>query len=477
MTTMAQAEDKGMPGLADDYKEALAEAENGKLAKIKSDFEKLLEKDFAAAPARTATEALKELAAAKTLAEAYVGTGLAGSMSVGQVTMIMLMAKPLNIDPLTAPQVMYVTPNGKVGFMGDFMRDRIYRYHGGEAFRMVERSVQRCVIDAKRRDQATATRFSYTIEEAKHAGLTTDDKKKYTWQKYEGDMLFGRATSRVARAMFSDCFCGGANLYTPEELGAPVKMDEETGEVTVDKEKVADPKNWSGPGVDATEEAAANPVKLKGAALEVDTELQARLTYAQAERDWLMWTVTDSGKPLGEAVLDAQGEVVLRGTYVERWKAAEGEEKGRLEAQAKGKQWMKELGFAEYPNMKFWTTSNLKGIANGDQISCMVKNLAYEVMGQAGVRVQTLRKANGGAKAAPPDPALAKARAEAAKALKDVEKIDPAAATQLAGTVGGDVKALDAAQAADLILMCDQWIKQAAEKAKTEPPPKDEIPF
>ena len=72
---------------------------------------------------------------------------------------------------------------------------------------------------------------SFTIEEAKAAGLTGKDN----WKKYPSDMLFARAISRGARRYAPGIF-GGAPVYTPDELGADV---DEEGQVI--------PGEWTDP--------------------------------------------------------------------------------------------------------------------------------------------------------------------------------------------------------------------------------------
>lgn len=67
---------------------------------------------------------------------------------------------------------------------------------------------------------------SFTMEEAKKAGLTNKDN----WKKYPSDMLFARAISRGARRFAPGIF-GGSPVYTPDELGADV---DEEGNVIVD---------------------------------------------------------------------------------------------------------------------------------------------------------------------------------------------------------------------------------------------------
>lgn len=71
---------------------------------------------------------------------------------------------------------------------------------------------------------------SFSIEDAKKAGLTSND----TWKKYPRNMLWARAISNGARWYTPDIFSGA--VYTPDELDPNVQQDEE-GNVIV-KEKV-----------------------------------------------------------------------------------------------------------------------------------------------------------------------------------------------------------------------------------------------
>jgi hypothetical protein len=61
---------------------------------------------------------------------------------------------------------------------------------------------------------------TFTIEEAKTAGLTDKDN----WRKYPSDMLFARAISRGARRFAPGIF-GGSPVYTPDEMGADTDVE------------------------------------------------------------------------------------------------------------------------------------------------------------------------------------------------------------------------------------------------------------
>lgn len=75
---------------------------------------------------------------------------------------------------------------------------------------------EKCVIQAAR-PGTEPTEFSFTIEDAKKAGLV---KVGGPWDKYAQSMLRARCISSVARALFPDAISGVS--YTSEELGGPI---------------------------------------------------------------------------------------------------------------------------------------------------------------------------------------------------------------------------------------------------------------
>jgi len=77
-------------------------------------------------------------------------------------------------------------------------------------------------------------RSIFTKEDATAAGLMND-----TWRKFTRNMLFARAMSNGAKWYCPDA-CGGAPVYTPDELGAPV--DGEGNVITVVPTMVPEPQ-------------------------------------------------------------------------------------------------------------------------------------------------------------------------------------------------------------------------------------------
>ena len=62
------------------------------------------------------------------------------------------------------------------------------------------------------RDGEPPVQISFTADDAKRAGLSGDN-----WRKYPSDMLWARCVSRVARRIFPDVTLG---IYVPEDIQA-----------------------------------------------------------------------------------------------------------------------------------------------------------------------------------------------------------------------------------------------------------------
>lgn len=113
----------------------------------------------------------------------------------------------LRIPPTYALCELYVV-NGRVGASSELMLALIYRDVGDDAIVFRETNEQRCTIAYKRRSWQQYQEFTYTIEDAKRAGLLQREQ----WQKYPAAMLRARAISAVARMAFPDVI-GGLTTY------------------------------------------------------------------------------------------------------------------------------------------------------------------------------------------------------------------------------------------------------------------------
>lgn len=134
----------------------------------------------------------------------------------------------LDIDPLTAWEEIAVV-NGKTTISGKLMLRLIYERCPGATVDFVTevgKENTECALMMARPGK-TARRFSFTLEDAKRAGLLN---KPGPWTQYPRTMLRWRAVAEGARVMFSDVIQG---VYIHEEMGANVDEQGEIIEVEV----------------------------------------------------------------------------------------------------------------------------------------------------------------------------------------------------------------------------------------------------
>lgn len=136
--------------------------------------------------------------------------------------------KELGIPPMYAlSNIIVVATSGKPAANAELMLALIYRDHGDEAIRFVATTNDLCTISYKRRGWSTREEYTFTMADAKLAGLWGAANN---YAKYGAAMLRARCISAVARMAFPDTIGG---MHTPEEMGAEVQIDEEGGiEVT-----------------------------------------------------------------------------------------------------------------------------------------------------------------------------------------------------------------------------------------------------
>lgn len=159
------------------------------------------------------------------MAEKLVPTGfLPESIKTpAQAAAVMLKGRELGIPPMYALSNIAVI-KGKPTCGAELMLALIYRDHGDNAIQFPETSAERCTIAYRRRNWDQPQTYSFTMQDAQRASLTTN-----TWRQYPAAMLRARCISAVARMAFADSIGG---MYTPEELGATVTVVDE--QVVVD---------------------------------------------------------------------------------------------------------------------------------------------------------------------------------------------------------------------------------------------------
>ncbi len=142
---------------------------------------------------------------------------------------IMTKGVELGIPPMQAFSHIYII-SGKPGISAELMLSLILRAIPNLPINYKRRDDQACVIVVTR-PGSKPEEFSFTIEDAKRAGLMSNS----TWQKYPRAMLRSRCISEMARSLFPDLLMGCS--YTPEELGASVNEEGEVIEVKAESPK------------------------------------------------------------------------------------------------------------------------------------------------------------------------------------------------------------------------------------------------
>lgn len=108
---------------------------------------------------------------------------------------------------------------GRPSLKSELMLALIYRDHGDMAMRVVKSDDVVCTIDYKRRLWPSSNTFSFSIEDAKKAGLLNDASdgtpSNKNWLKRPDAMLRARCISAIARMAFPDSIGG---LRTPDEV-------------------------------------------------------------------------------------------------------------------------------------------------------------------------------------------------------------------------------------------------------------------
>lgn len=131
----------------------------------------------------------------------------------------------LGISPLEALNGGVYFVQGKVEMTSSMMNQMIRGGHLKHSITKDKRSDDTiCILHGKRADSGDTWVESFSIEEAKTAGIYRNQ-----WLKYPKDMLFARALSRLARQLFPDVIKGA---YVQGEISdIPTSEDEPEKEV------------------------------------------------------------------------------------------------------------------------------------------------------------------------------------------------------------------------------------------------------
>jgi hypothetical protein len=108
-----------------------------------------------------------------------------------------------------------IKSDGMMGLVSEWCRKV-----GGDAFiRVTESTLEQCTVEYKRPEWSGSQAITYTIDDAKRAGLLGKDN----WKAYPRDMLRARAQSVACRMGFADVVGG---FYDPDEISASATIHE-----------------------------------------------------------------------------------------------------------------------------------------------------------------------------------------------------------------------------------------------------------
>jgi 5'-3' exonuclease len=159
-----------------------------------------------------------DLTAAYTMSEWLCKGGLYKAFETpAQIFSVMMRAKELGIGVTTALSGFFLI-EGKPVASADLIRALAERDPNFEYLMPVEMSATRCTWEGKHKRQPRPVPFTYTVEEARQAGLVTAGNygKGGNWVKRPQDMLNKTAASKLARILWPAATIG---LYCPEEFG------------------------------------------------------------------------------------------------------------------------------------------------------------------------------------------------------------------------------------------------------------------
>lgn len=118
-------------------------------------------------------------------------------------------ARSLGMNPLQALNGGLYYLNGKVGMSAEMMTAMIRK--AGHSIVVDPKTCDEvCVLHGKRADNGDTCTVTFSLADAKKAGIY-----KNTWEKYPGDMCFARAVSKLKRRLFSDI---AMNVYERGEV-------------------------------------------------------------------------------------------------------------------------------------------------------------------------------------------------------------------------------------------------------------------
>lgn len=132
-----------------------------------------------------------------------------------QVMVIIATGRELGLSMMSSMRNLFLV-NGRVGMYTEFLVARVLQSPVCETLEVIESTDDHCTVIAKRRTSSRQSRITWTIEDARRAGLRTDKTKPESpWVKYPRRMLMWKAFSEAIKMNFADA---AGNVPTVEDL-------------------------------------------------------------------------------------------------------------------------------------------------------------------------------------------------------------------------------------------------------------------
>jgi hypothetical protein len=157
------------------------------------------------------------------LARVAAASGLYGVQKPEQALVIIMTGTELGLTANQALRSIQVV-KGKPNLSADLIVALVKRSEICESWEVIESTNDRCTIETKRRGDAKPRRVTWTLDDAKRAGISGD-----MYQKYPRQMLRHRCSADLAREVYPDLVLG---LYAPEEFGDARDLGPDAASVT-----------------------------------------------------------------------------------------------------------------------------------------------------------------------------------------------------------------------------------------------------
>lgn len=148
------------------------------------------------------------------LAKVVVNSRMFSGYGTPEAAMLVIMAgREFGLGAMASLRSFHVV-EGKPTMSAQAMMARCLEHPSCKLFRVIRSKCTHevAVVEVQRREWSEPETYTWTVEDAKRAGLTG----RQNWAKYPRDMLINRCIAEAARFTWPDVMAG---VYSPDELG------------------------------------------------------------------------------------------------------------------------------------------------------------------------------------------------------------------------------------------------------------------